>query len=390
MENFTFVNDTEIVFGKGVVDQLGSKIIGLGRRILLVYGGGSIVRSGLYNNVLKQLKSVAADIVELSGVEPNPRITSVRAGIEMCRQDKTEVILAVGGGSVIDCAKAISAGALYDGDVWDLIEEKKEVCAALPLVSVLTLAATGSEMNGNSVISDLDSKRKIGFSSPLVRPKISFLDPELTQSVSPYQTASGTADIVSHLLEVYFNSVRGASVSDRLIEGLLKTAIEYGPRAVEDGSDYEARANLMWTSTLALNGLTSLGKERPWICHPIEHQLSAYYDITHGAGLAIVTPVYLRRVLREDTRWKYVEFARNVFGLDGDEQQIAERGIELLEDFFFVKMKLPRTLKEMGVSDEFFLDMAADVVERLGPAREWVFGQPTYEDILAIYQQSFK
>ena len=282
MENFNFCVGTRILFGKGQEEKLPELLRPYGNKVLLTYGGGSIKRTGLYDRIKNLLHEF--EIFELGGIEPNPRIESVYAGAEICKEEDIDVILAVGGGSTIDCSKAIAAAAYYEGDAWDLILHPDWIEKALPICTVLTLSATGSEMDNGGVITNLKTKEKLGFGNPLLLPKASVLNPENTFTVPASQTAAGSADIMSHILEVYFDT-RRAAVPDRISEGLLKTVIQYAPIAVREPENYEARAELMWTSSLAINGICSTGKDCAWSCHPMEHELSAYYDITHGVGL---------------------------------------------------------------------------------------------------------
>ena len=281
MKNFDYHISTDIYFGRGQISKLGDNISSIGKNILLVYGGGSIKKSGLYDEVMAQLKRAGSNVYELSGVEPNPRIQSVRAGVKICKENDIDAVLAVGGGSSIDCAKIIAAGACYDGEPWDLVLDANKITKALPVVSVLTLAATGSEMDGFAVISDMEKNEKWGSGNDVTRPVFSIMDPEYTYSVSKYQTACGSSDIMSHTFENYFNSTKGAYIQARMAEGILKTCIKYAPIAIEEPENYEARANLMWASSLAINGLISYGEDAAWAVHPMEHELSAFLSLIH-------------------------------------------------------------------------------------------------------------
>ncbi len=356
MENFRFCVGTEILFGKGQIKQLADVLSRYGKRVLLTYGGGSIKRMGLYNQVMEELADF--DIVELGGIEPNPRIESVNAGAALCKEHEVDVILAVGGGSTIDCSKAIAAAAYYDGDGWDLILDSSLIKKAVPIVTILTLAATGSEMDAGGVITNIQTKEKLGFGHSLVLPKTSILDPEYTYTVPAYQTAAGAADIMSHIIEVYFQTPR-AWVPERISEGLLKTVIHYAPIAVREPENYEARSELMWASTLGINGITSTGKNSAWSCHPIEHELSAYYDITHGVGLAILTPRWMRYILNDKTVDHFVDYAVNVWGVEmsADKYEVANKGIDATEEFF-KSIGIPMTLREVGIDEEHFDAMA--------------------------------
>lgn len=380
MKNFTYWVPTEIRFGTNQLSKL-AKLADSGKNVLLVYGGGSIKRSGLYDDVLRVLGDAGLCVTELSGVEPNPRIESVRKGVELCHAHAIDMVLAVGGGSTIDCAKVIAAGACYDGDAWDLVLDGRKIRAALPIYSVLTLAATGSEMDSFAVISDLGKNEKWGTGSQLLKPRMSILNPEYTFSVSRKQTSAGTADIMSHTLENYFTQVRGAYVQARMCEALLKTLIHYGPIALEQPDNYEARANLMWTSSLAINGLVSSGADVAWCVHPMEHELSAFYDITHGEGLAILTPVWMDFALREDTAWRFGEYGRNVFGLTGEDDMAVGREAIAATRAFFRRMQLPATLREVGIDETHFDIMA----QKAAAGCKGSFVPLTAGDIKAIY-----
>ncbi len=360
MNNFEFLAPTKILFGKGEIEKLPGEILKCAKRVLLAYGGGSVKKIGLYDKTVSLLKENNIEYFELSGIEPNPKVDSVRKGVEICKENNVEAILAIGGGSVIDCAKFISASVFYNGDPWELVFDDSVIEKALPIFDVLTLSATGTEMNGNAVISNPETNDKKAIHHILVKPVCSVLDPNYTVSVSKYQTASGVADIMSHLFEVYFSNT-GFGVTDKITESLLKICIEYGKKAYQNPEDYEARANIMWCSSLAINGLCAVGKGgEPWSCHAIEHQLSAYYDITHGAGLATVTPAWFRYVLSEKTLDRFVSYGKNVWGIDeklGD-WDIANKAIELTENLFFDDLKLPRTLSEYSIDETYLDDMA--------------------------------
>ena len=380
MNNFTYNIPTVIHFGRDQLSRL-SELARSGKNVLLVYGGGSIKRSGLYDAVMKNLLDAGLNVTELPGVEPNPRIESVRKGVELCHENNIEMVLAVGGGSSIDCAKVIAAGACYHGDSWDLVLDPRKIKAALPIYSVLTLAATGSEMDTFAVISDLEKNEKWGTGSRWMSPKMSILDPTYTFTVSPKQTSAGTADIMSHTLENYFTPVKGAYVQARMCEALLKTLIHYGPIALEQPDNYEARANLMWVSSLAINGLMSNGANVAWCVHPMEHELSAFYDITHGEGLAILTPFWMDFALREDTAWRFGEYGRNVFGLTGDnDMEVGRQAIACTREFFR-KMNLPATLGEVSIDSTHFDIMA----QKAAAGCTGSFVPLSSDDIKAIY-----
>ncbi len=384
MNNFRFHAYTDIRFGKGQVDCLDELIAPYGQRVLMVYGGGSIKRNGLYDKI----KSLLADyqVYELGGVEPNPKITSVREGVAICKKEKIDVVLAVGGGSTIDAAKVIAGGAYYDGDPWDLVTDSSKIGKVLPIVTVLTLAATGSEMNKNAVISNMETNEKLGTSSHYFKPQASICDPEYLYSLPAKQTAAGTADIMSHIFEQYFQKETRAYISDRFAESLLKACIKYCPIALQEPDNYEARANLMWASTQALNGLLSSGKGGAWTCHAIEHELSAYYDVTHGEGLAIVTPRWMRYILNDNTVEKFAEYGRNVWDIEEkDAYKCATMAIDATEQFF-KDCGIPMTLREIGI-DESKLDlMAEDTIKYNNLAQAYV--ALNKEDVAQILRDS--
>lgn len=356
MNDFKFHVRTDVRFGKGAVRFLPELLAPYGKKVLLVYGGGSIKRTGVYQQVMEQLKGF--EVFELSGVEPNPKITSVRAGAKICKEQGVDVVLAVGGGSCIDAAKVMAAAAFYDGDAWDLVLDSAKIGKVLPIVSVVTMAATGSEMNKNAVISDMSNNQKLGTSSPDFIPRAAVLDPEYLYTLPAKQTAAGTADIMSHVLEQYFQKTDTAYLTDCFSESILKTCIKYCPIALKEPENYEARANLMWASSMALNSLLTAGKGGGFSCHPIEHELSAYYDVTHGEGLAILTPKWMEYILNEQTMARFCKYARNVWGLAGeDSMALAKQGIEKTYQFF-KDCGIPMTLPEIGVDDSKLREMA--------------------------------
>ncbi|MDD5949857.1 MAG: iron-containing alcohol dehydrogenase [Lachnospiraceae bacterium] len=387
MQNFYYSIPTQVAFGKGQIEKLPEFVKKCGKKALLVYGGGSIKRTGLYDEVTELLKKNGIPFAELSGVEPNPRVTTVNKGVALCREEGIDVLLPIGGGSTIDCAKAIAAAYYYEGDAWDVVLDDNLIINALPIVSVLTLAATGSEMDVFAVISNEETKDKVGMGNPLLYPKYSVMDPTYTFSVPPYQTASGTADIMSHIFELYFNGVPGAFMQERIMEALLKTCIHYGPIACENPEDYDARANLMWTSSWAINGFIGCGKGADWPCHAMEHQLSAYYDVTHGHGLAVLTPVWMEYILNDKTVKMFADYGRNVFGIHEDkgEYNIARDAIAMTKQVF-VDMGLTTTLREMGITEkDKFEEMAEKAVVECGN----YIVPLTKEDIIEIYNRAF-
>ena len=366
MYNFIFQNTTKIYFGENQLGHLGEELKNYGNRVLLTYGGGSIKKIGLYDKVMKELKEAGLKVFELSGIEPNPRHTTVNKGADICKREKVDVLLAVGGGSTIDCTKVIAAAAFYEGDSWDLVTHKAPVTKALPVFSVLTLAATGSEMDSGGVISNLDTNEKYGLLHPLLQPKVSFLDPTNTNSVSTFQTACGSADILSHVFDVfYFTNAPKMEMVDRVMEDVIKTVVKYAPVAINDPTNYEARANLMWASSWALNGFLQTGGFQAASCHAMEHELSAYYDITHGLGLAILTPRWMEYILDDSTAPQFKKFGVNVFGVDASLPDIegAKKAITCLNEFLFVTLGLQRTLTEIGIDDTNFTAMAANACQ---------------------------
>lgn len=364
MNDFVYHIPTKVYFGTDQMQYLGEELKNYGKRVLLVYGGGSIKRIGLYDRVLAEAKDAGLELFECSGIEPNPRVESVNRGAAICKKENIDVILAVGGGSTIDAAKFIGAATFYDGDAWDIQIGKAPITACLPIITVLTLSATGSEMDAGGVISNPDTNDKVGRMHPLLLPKVSFLNPEYTYSVNAYQTACGSADILSHIFEVYFDMNKDLFMLDTVMEGLIKTVIKYTPIAIAEPNNYEARANLMWASSWAINGFIDGGKVQEWSCHPMEHQLSAFYDITHGLGLAILTPRWMKYTLDETTVSRYYRFGCEVFGLDKNlpEFEVAQRAIELLSDFFFKTLGLTDNLTKLGIDETYFEDMANKAV----------------------------
>ena len=380
MNNFRFNAYTDIRFGKNQVEALPELIAPLGKKVLMVYGSSSIRKNGLYDKV----KALLADfeVFELVGIEPNPKITSVREGVKICKKENIEVVLAVGGGSTIDASKVIAAGANYDGDPWDLVVDNNKIGKVLPVVTVLTLAATGSEMNKNAVISNMETNEKLGTSSHNFIPRASICDPTYLFSLPASQTAAGTADIMSHIFEQYFQHEKRAFITDRFAESLLKACIKYCPIALKEPDNYEARANLMWASTQALNSLLSCGKGGAWTCHAIEHELSAYYDITHGVGLAIITPRWMRYILNEDTVEKFCEYAKNVWDItEEDPYKCANMAIDATENFFRA-CGIPMTLKEVGIDESKLQVMAENAVRRGGLMNAYV--SLNVEDVVTI------
>lgn len=337
MNNFQFKNPTHIVFGEGTADQVGQLASQYGKTILLVYGSGSIKKTGLYDKTIKHLNDAGLTIHELPNIEPNPRLSTVKKGIEICRTQGVDFILAVGGGSVIDASKAIAAGVPYEGDVWDFFTNKAVIKAALPIGTILTLAATGSEMNGSTVVTNWEENLKRGGGSSLLYPKFSILDPTLTYTVPRNHTVNGAVDIMSHVFEQYFSLTPNTPLQERLCESILQTVIENVENALENPEHAAARANLMWCGTLALNGgLISAGMANDWASHGIEHEVSAIYDIPHGAGLAVIFPNWMTYV-HEERIDRFVQYAVRVWGINPEgktDKEVALAGIQATRDFF--------------------------------------------------------
>ncbi|WP_026882985.1 iron-containing alcohol dehydrogenase [Clostridium akagii] len=360
MNNFIYDIPTKVYFGENQLGHLGEELNKYGKKVLLTYGGGSIKKSGLYDKIVAEIKNAGLELFELNEIDPNPRVSSVNAGADICKKEGIDVLLAVGGGSVLDCTKYIGAATYYDGDAWDILLGKTPVENCLPVITVLTLLATGSEMDAGGVISNPETKDKIGLIFPPMQPKVSFLDPTNTYTVSKFQTASGASDMLNHIMEVYFNMDQDLYMLDCVMEGLMKTIIKYAPIALAEPDNYEARANLMWTSSWAINGYINGGKRQAWSCHPMEHELSAIYDITHGLGLAILAPRWMEYTLDETTVSKFYQFGTNVFGIDAgmEPMEVGKKSIELLKEFLFNTLGLKSTFTEIGIDESNFAVMA--------------------------------
>ena len=372
MLNFTYWNGTKLFFGKGTLSNLGPQISAYGRKVLLVTGGGSVKASGLYDKVVAELRGAGLTFFELSGIQSNPKLSAVYQGIELCKKNKIEFVLAVGGGSVIDTAKAVGIGALSERDVWDYYRSGPTgACPAttsLPIGAVLTVAATGSEMNGNSVITNWETKDKLSVvGCEQSYPKFSILDPENTYTVPKAATVNGCADILAHSFEAYFSKTPETPLQDRILEGIMTTVIANAPRVVANPRDYDARANIMWCGTMALNYLAGLGKAQDWACHKIEHELSAIYDIAHGAGLAILFPNWMRYVLGEGAGI-FKQYAERVWAVPAgtmSDEAAALEGIKRTRAFF-ASLGLPSRLAEVGI-DATNIETMAEKAVRFGP-----------------------
>lgn len=355
MNDFNYYTPTRYVFGRGVEVQTGELTRCMGcDNVLLVYGGGSVVRSGLLDRVKTSLDAAGVKYLELGGVQPNPTDDRVYEGIEICRRENLSGLVAVGGGSAIDTAKAIACGVPYEGDFWDFYAGKKVVEEALPVGVVLTIPAAGSEGSGNSVITKLDGMHKISLrTDSALRPKFAVMNPELTFTLPPYQTASGIADMMAHIFERYFTNTPETEVTDRVAEGVLKAIITEAPRVMAEPENYDARANIMWCGTLAHNGICGTGRQEDWVSHFMEHELSAVYGVTHGAGLAVITPAWMTFMATHNPK-KGAQFARRVFDVvNDDDTQAALEGIALLRKFY-ASLVLPITLAQLGIENPDF------------------------------------
>lgn len=386
MQNFTYYNPTKLIFGKGQLEQLKEEVPKYGKKVLIVYGGGSIKRNGLYDNVMAVLNKIGAEVFELAGVEPNPRLSTAHKGIEICKTEKIDFLLAVGGGSVIDCTKAIAAGAKYDGDVWDFMTRKKVAEEALPFGTVLTLAATGSEMNAGSVITNWETKEKYGWGSPVTFPKFSILDPVNTFTVPLDQTVYGMVDMMSHVFEQYFHHVTNTPLQDRMCEAVLRTVIETAPKLINDLENYEYRETILYNGTIALNGMLQMGYRGDWASHNIEHAVSAVYDIPHAGGLAILFPNWMKHTLDENIG-RFKQMAVRVFEVDSEgktDREVALEGIQKLSEFWS-SIGAPSRLADYEIDDEN-LDLMAEKAMVYGEFGN--FKKLNRDDVLQILKAS--
>ena len=386
MQGFDYMTPTRLIFGKDVVEKLPGAMAPFGKKVLMTYGGGSIKKIGLYDKVKELLKDF--EIYELSGIQPNPKYDpSVLDGVRMCKDHNVDVILSVGGGSVLDCSKAIAAGAKYDGDPWDLITGKEKTLDALPIVDILTLAATGSEYDPYGVISRTETNDKIGYGDSHVYPAVSFLDPTYTFSVSKKQTAAGCADAMNHIIEQYFTE-DSTLLNDGFMEAGLKSLMVNAKKCLENPEDYTARAEMMLDCTYGCNGIYALGNTYSgWPCHGMEHALSAYYDITHGEGLAIITPRWMKHILSDKTIDRFVKYGVNVFGIDAnlDKYEIANQAIDATYKFF-ESINIPMHLKDVGIDDSRIDEMAKHVADNEGLDHAWA--PLLQKDIADIFRAS--
>ena len=389
MLNFDFYAPTRIVFGKDTEKQIGELLKPHAKKVLIHYGGGSIKRSGLYDTVTASLKESGIAFVELGGVKPNPRLSLVHEGIDLCKKENVDLILSVGGGSVIDSAKAIAMGVYYDGDIWDLYEEAQPIEQALPIAVILTIPAAGSEASEGTVISNeaLDLKRPYG--SNLLRPLLSVVNPELFFTLPKEQLGYGVADMMSHIFERYFTNTTNTDLTDGLCEATLKTLMRNALLAKENMSDYNAWSELGFAGTVAHNSLLGMGREQDWGCHDMEHELSAIYDVPHGAGLAVVTPGWMQYVYKDNINM-FVQFAVNVMGVEGsfrDPDAIVQEGIQRLKEFF-AKLGLPGTLRDLGIGEDRLEEMAKKATKEAFGKESPLggFKKLYWQDVLAIYK----
>lgn len=391
VDPFIYCNPTKVYFGHDAMSHIHEELPRWGKNVLLVYGGGSIKESGIYDKVVDEIRKAGVSAYEISGVKPNPELPLAVKGARFCREAGIDLILAVGGGSVIDTAKVIAGSALYEGDPWELVKSRAQISRALPLLAIPTMAATGSEMNSCAVITNPDTHEKLGWTTEALRPKVSFLDPKNTFTVPPAQTAFGSADILSHILEVYLNRAEGFDAMDGFMESMMRSVIRWAPLAMADSANEEARANLLWNSEWAINDLIDRGHSVSWSCHALEHELSAFYPVPHGLGLAILTPAFMEYVLNEDTAPRLARFAVRVMGVkEGkNEMKTARKGIKKLRKFFRKALSLPGSLSEIGMDDALFEDMAAHAMAWKG--EDGIlhgFSPLTEEDFVAIYKKA--
>lgn len=390
MDNFTFYSPTYFDFGRGAESHVAELVRRFGgTKVLFHYGGGSIKKSGLYDRVADRLKKEGIAFVELGGVKPNPRSGLVQEGIQLCKSEEVDFILAVGGGSVIDSAKAIAAGSVYDGNFLDFYRGKAVIEKALPVGTVLTIAAAGSEGSGNTVITDEETQIKKGAKSDWLRPKFSILNPELTCTLPAYQTAAGATDIMIHVCERYFSNTEEVEITDRLCEGILKTIIYETPRVIENPENYDARANIMWAGMLAHNNVCGVGREQDWASHHIEHELSALYDVTHGAGLAVIAPLWMRHVMKTNPG-KFISFATRVWDIEMNEtnpEETALKGIEAFEKFL-KNIGMPSSFAELGAKQEDIPLLTDKLMS--GRETEGNYVKLTRQDIIEIYESAVR
>ena len=384
MNSFQYYTPTKVVFGSDTHHQVGKLVKEQNcRKVLLHFGGGSARRSGLLDAIEASLKAEGIEYVTLGGVVPNPRLSLVYEGVELCKQEQVDFILAVGGGSVIDSAKAIGYGVANDGDVWDLYDRKRHASDCLPIGVVLTIAAAGSEGSGDSVITKEDGMEKRGAGSDLLRPRFSILNPELTFTLPPYQTACGATDIMAHVFERYFTNTKEVEITDRLCEAVLMTLVKETPRVIADPENYEARANIMWAGTVAHTNIVGVGRSQDWNSHGIEHELSGMYDVAHGAGLAVIMPAWMEFVYKHDVM-RFAQMAVRVFGCQMNFENPEATALEGIKRFrrFLHDIGMPINFKELGAREEDIPTLARNMGIK---DKTWGFVRLSEEDVRAIY-----
>ncbi|MCE5201428.1 MAG: iron-containing alcohol dehydrogenase [Synergistaceae bacterium] len=390
MLNFDFYAPTRILFGRDTHKEIGDLLKPHANKVLLHYGGGSIKKSGLYDTVVTSIKASGLDFAELGGVKPNPRLSLVREGILLCKKENIGLILAVGGGSVIDSAKAIAMGVYYDGDVWDIYEEGKPIDKALPVATILTIPASGSESSGNTVVTNEEKRMKLGYGNPKLRPLLSIINPELFFTLPENQIANGVADMMSHVFERYFTNTTHTDLTDGLCETTLKTIMRNALMVIKTPKNYDAWAEVGFAGTIAHNGLVGMGREQDWACHGMEHELSAIYDVAHGAGLAVLTPAWMQYVYKDNINM-FLQFAVNVMGVEGSyrsPETIILEGISRLREFFS-KMGLPDTISKLGVGEDQLELMAKKATRIAYGGDEHPLGglkKLYWQDVLEIYK----
>ena len=384
MNSFIYDVKTKVYFGDIEAKVLAKEIKNYGEHVFMIYGGQHVIDDGIYDLVLEASKIAGFKITEFRKVKPNPRHSDIDEGIKLCKENNCDIVLAIGGGSCLDSAKAIATGAKLNCPIWDVVSKKVKTNGALPLIVIPTMAATGSDMNKTAVISNLEINDKKSIKSEEQRPSVAFLNPKYTYGVSKYQTACGTADILSHILETYFSSDECMYMLDTMMEGLVRTVIKYGKVAIDEPTNYEARANLLWAATWAINDFIRSDKVTAWAMHPIEHELSAYFDITHGLGLAIIMPRYLRYIIDEKSAIRLKNLAVNVYHMDENEDKyvLANRFIDKLEEYLFVDLGISSKLSECGVDEALFEKIASKLVDENGEFKR--YRNLNKEDIINI------
>lgn len=365
VDSFVYDIPTRIYFGRNQLQHLSREIKKYGNRVLLVYGGDYLKKNGLYDEIIKYLNEGNILYYNFENVKPNPRNSDINKAIDIGKKNKIDVVLAIGGGSAIDSAKAIGVGYYYEGDCWDLVTQKAKIVNCLPIFTILTISATGSEMDAGAVITNEETNDKIAFRNSKMLPKVSFLNPELTYTVNSFQSACGAVDIIAHVLESYFSPNQSMYMLDTFMEGIIRTVIKYGPIAFYEPNNYEARANLMWAASWAINDFIRGDKIHGWSMHPIEHELSAYYDITHGLGLAIVMPRWLNYILDKESLSKFRQLAINVFHLDRciNDEVLANLVIKKFEELFYDTFKLNSNLRSIGIDNSKFEEMSKKIIK---------------------------